>query len=220
MSARQATRRKYLAGTGVASAMLLPFPYRPVRSNRPRKASVATTRTIDRVVKAEATSDGAGVRLNRVIAGTVGGVTGPVEGIPTNPVYLDVTLPPEARFELPVPREYAVAAYAFEGKGAFGNAGEPLAKQELAVFTKGDRVVAHTEGNPFRFLLLAGRPLNEPVARSGPFVMNTPEELEKAYLDYRNGTLGREEAQPTTLGAVESVSTPSPCPHRPPSVQR
>jgi hypothetical protein len=64
-----------------------------------------------------------------------------------------------------------------------------VSRNELAIFSDGDRVIARSGEDPLRFLLIAGRPLNEPVARGGPFVMNTREEIDQAFEDYRNGTL-------------------------------
>jgi hypothetical protein len=129
----------------------------------------------------------------RAIAGTVDGVTGPVAGIPTAPLYLDVTLPPHSAHRQSVTRGHSAAAFVFEGSGELGGAdgveGRRVSRNELAIFSDGDRVIARSGEDPLRFLLIAGRPLNEPVARGGPFVMNTREEIEQAFEDYRNGTL-------------------------------
>jgi redox-sensitive bicupin YhaK (pirin superfamily) len=129
----------------------------------------------------------------RVVAGEVDGVRGAVTEIYAEPEYLDVSLPGGARFVQPVPRGHAALAYAFEGEGRFGVAGDLgyrgeldgvlLAAPELAVFGDGDEVRVEAGPSPVRFLLVSGRPLNEPIARYGPFVMNTREELQIALRD-------------------------------------
>jgi hypothetical protein len=135
-----------------------------------------------------------GVRV-RLVAGELGGVAGPVEGIVTAPLYLDVALAPRARFECPLPPEHSAAAYVFDGEGDLGGApdraGRALAAGRLAVLEGGDRMAAAAGTGPMRFLLLAARPLGEPIARHGPFVMNTRDELRQAVEDYQNGTFLR-----------------------------
>ena len=132
-----------------------------------------------------------GVRI-RVIAGEVDGVRGPVTEIHADPGYLDVSIPAGRSFGQPVPRGHAVCAYVFEGKGVFGaevnGGGVEVCSPNLVVFGDGDSVFVRTNRNPVRFLLLTGKPLGEPIARYGPFVMNTREEIEQALLDLRNGT--------------------------------
>ncbi|MFQ5990765.1 MAG: pirin family protein [Candidatus Methylomirabilales bacterium] len=128
----------------------------------------------------------------RVIAGELGGIRGPVEGIITQPLYVDVAMAPRSRFEHPVPAEHNAFAYLFEGEGEFGasegHAGQVISSGSLAVFGQGDTVAAVTTAAPMRFLLLAGRPLREPITRYGPFVMNTREEIMQAIQDYQSGT--------------------------------
>ena len=127
----------------------------------------------------------------RVIAGKVRGVSGPVEGIATEPLYLDVHLPPAAAVELPLTAGHNAFAYVYEGRATLGPASSAreVGAGQLAVLSDGDaiRVAAGTVGA--RFLLLAGRPLREPISRYGPFVMNTREEIMQAVDDYRNGRL-------------------------------
>jgi len=129
----------------------------------------------------------------RVIAGEVDGVPGAVREIYADPVYLDVRVAAGGSFTHAVPAEHNVFAYLFEGSARFGPAygtgeAKPVSATGLAVLGDGDRVEAHAQEGAARFLLLSGRPLGEPIARYGPFVMNTREEIEQALADLRNGT--------------------------------
>ncbi len=131
-----------------------------------------------------------GVRA-RVIAGEAGGVRGPVQGIATAPLYLDVHLAPRSRVTLPVPAGHNAFAYVYEGKARIGpeaEGGQERPAGHLAILGDGDQLSAATADSPGRFLLLAARPLGEPVARYGPFVMNTREEITQAVEDYQRGT--------------------------------
>jgi len=128
-----------------------------------------------------------GARI-RVIAGESAGTPGAVTGIATEPLYLDVSLPARSRFEQGVPSEHNVLAYVFEGQGGFGSAEEELGPGSLAAFSEGGGLCVVTRDSAVRFLLLAARPIGEPVARYGPFVMNTEEEIRRALRDYREGT--------------------------------
>ena len=122
----------------------------------------------------------------RVVAGEAMGARGPVEGIVTEPLYLDVALPPGSSFELPLPREHAACLYAFEGAGSA--AGQALSRGQMALLGEGDGVTAQAGPDGLRFLLLAARPLREPIARYGPFVMNTEGEIRQALRELRDGT--------------------------------
>jgi len=128
----------------------------------------------------------------RVVAGTVDNVGGPVTEIAAQPTYLDVSLPAHASFSHPIERGHAAFAYVFEGEGTFGVTGEgegtACSHPRLVVFDDGDFVKVVTAGQPVRFLLVSGKPLHEPIARYGPFVMNTREEIEQALRDLRDGT--------------------------------
>ncbi len=134
----------------------------------------------------------------RVVAGDVDGVRGPVSEIFADPAYLDVALPPGASFVHPVPRGHNAFAYVFEGEALFGVAceqgyrgdagGELVGASALVVFTDGDEVAVRADEGPVRFLLAAGRPLDEPIARYGPFVMTTREEIRTALEDLRADT--------------------------------
>jgi hypothetical protein len=122
----------------------------------------------------------------RVIAGRLGDAAGPVQGVATAPVYLDITLAAGARFELDLPLGHHAFAYVFEGESAEVG-GSPLARNELAVLSDGDGLTLAAGTSAARLLVVAGRPLKESVARYGPFVMNTPEQIHEAIADFRAG---------------------------------
>ena len=128
----------------------------------------------------------------RVIAGEVDGVRGAVSEIYADPAYLDVAIPTNGSFSHPVQKGHAAFAYVFEGRGYFGT-GEKAKEHSvpqpgLVIFGDGDYIQADAVEDPVRFLLVSGKPLNEPIARYGPFVMNTQEEIQQALEDLRNGT--------------------------------
>jgi len=135
-----------------------------------------------------------GVRI-RVIAGTVDEVQGSVTGIAAAPTYLDVFVPATTSFNHPIPAGHTAFAYAYASAGTFvvisDNEGNWIAAPHLVVFGDGDAVQITTSADDLRFLLVSGQPLNEPVARYGPFVMNTEAEIEQALLDLRRGTFVR-----------------------------
>jgi redox-sensitive bicupin YhaK (pirin superfamily) len=122
----------------------------------------------------------------KVIAGELAGVTGPVAGIVTAPIYLDIALQAGAGIEIPLPENHSAFAYVFDGDDALV-AGEQLSRSELAVLSKGSSVSVTGGNAPARVLLVAGQPLKEPVARYGPFVMNTMEQIHEAIADFRSG---------------------------------
>ncbi|HYB34110.1 MAG TPA: pirin family protein, partial [Steroidobacteraceae bacterium] len=130
----------------------------------------------------------------KVIAGQVAGVTGPISQPATDPTYLDLGIEPGATFVQPLPSDYAAFLYVFEGAMQVGP--EPAASRvnahELAVLGEGAEirltgVTAGTDGRTARAILVAGRPLREPIAKYGPFVMNTREELQQAFADFQSG---------------------------------
>ena len=127
---------------------------------------------------------GNGVRV-RVIAGRFGNVSGPVSAVATDPMYLDVALPAGASLEVPLPEDDNAFAYVFEGAAKIG--GEQVARGELAVLGRGERFEVEADAHGARLVLIAGRPLNEPVAKYGPFVMNTADEIRQAVYDYQSG---------------------------------
>lgn len=132
-----------------------------------------------------------GVRI-RVIAGTVDDVGGSVKEIAADPTYLDISVPADTSFAHPVPSGHTAFAYVFAGAGVFGigpdDDGKEVTAPRLVVFDDGDEVRLRASPNGVRFLLISGKPLNEPIARYGPFVMNSEEEIEQALLDLRRGT--------------------------------
>jgi redox-sensitive bicupin YhaK (pirin superfamily) len=142
----------------------------------------------------------------RVVCGNFWGKRGPVDGIAADPVYLDVSVPPGKRRSLPVETTHHSFAYVFAGAGKFCNASGPLAvptesvgwadtspptaaeDRSLVLFDQGDEVTVQAGEDGIRFLLVSGKPLQEPVAWYGPIVMNTQKELQQAFEELREGT--------------------------------
>jgi redox-sensitive bicupin YhaK (pirin superfamily) len=127
----------------------------------------------------------AGVAI-RVIAGEVAGVKGPVTEIAAAPQYFDVSLASGAAYQFTVGSDHTAFAYLYSGSAAFG--GTIVAATRLAIFGPGDTIAVEAGTNGAKFLLVSGKPLGEPIARYGPFVMNTEEEIRQALHDLRNGT--------------------------------
>jgi quercetin 2,3-dioxygenase len=129
-----------------------------------------------------------GVRV-RLIAGRLGEAEGPVKAVATEPAYFDIALPAAAAFSVPLPREHSAFVYVFEGAMRVGSGDEEqrVSRGELAVLSPGDRVELSSGDEMGRLLLVAGRPLQEPIARYGPFVMNTKDEIRQAIEDYNAG---------------------------------
>jgi redox-sensitive bicupin YhaK (pirin superfamily) len=132
----------------------------------------------------EVTQEGARVR---VLAGVFNGTRGVIEDPSTDVLYLDVALHAHAAFSLPLDAARHAFVYVFEGSARL--AGDELAKHTLAVLGSGDTVEITAGPEGARFILVAGRPIGEPVVQYGPFVMNTREEIEQAMADYRDGKL-------------------------------
>jgi redox-sensitive bicupin YhaK (pirin superfamily) len=131
--------------------------------------------------------EGAGVR---VVAGNAFGATGPINGIDVDPLFLDVTVVKGVRFETPLPVGHNVFAFVTDGAVRLGPARTEVRAGQLAVLApNGDHVLASCDAQSGRMLLVAGRPIGEPVARGGPFVMNTQDEIRQAWDDYRSGRL-------------------------------
>jgi redox-sensitive bicupin YhaK (pirin superfamily) len=149
------------------------------------------------------TSDGTKIKI---ICGEVNGTKGPVRDIVTDPEYLDVTVSAHSEFVHPTPPKYTVFAYVIGGKGCFCRQKNPFTYEvegenyfdiqrslfvtdgNLVLFGEGGDVVVSTEEDPVRFLLVSGKPIGEPVAWYGPIVMNSQEELEVAFDEFRKGT--------------------------------
>jgi redox-sensitive bicupin YhaK (pirin superfamily) len=142
----------------------------------------------------------------RIVCGEFWGKRGPVDGIAADPRYLDVWVPPGKRKRLPVEVSRHAFAYVFDGSGSFRDASDPCAvtteyvgstegaasdeigNRSLVLFDRGDEVTVQAGEKGIRFLLVSGRPIEEPVAWYGPIVMNTQEELQQALDDLRSGT--------------------------------
>lgn len=142
----------------------------------------------------------------RIVCGRFRGTAGPVEGVAADPLYWDVSVAPGGHKTFPVPADHQAFAYVFAGSGTFCNAEAPLSvptestrwldtsppaqasNRTLVVFGEGDTIEVHAEGEGIRFLLVAGRPLREPVAWYGPIVMNTQAELREAFEELERGT--------------------------------
>jgi redox-sensitive bicupin YhaK (pirin superfamily) len=135
----------------------------------------------------ETTIDGARTRL---VAGNAFGMTGPVTGIDVEPIFLDVAVERGVRFQTPLPAGHNAFVFVTDGAVRLGPSNREVRRGQLAVLGRGgDRLTATCDAQSGRMLVLAGRPLNEPVARRGPFVMSTDDELREAYEDYRSGRL-------------------------------
>lgn len=130
------------------------------------------------------TQDGIKVR---VLAGESDGVAGAVQREATAPLYLDIELPAGAEFSQPLPAAHNAFVYVYRGEASVG--AEVVPTRHMAILTnEGDGIVIATE-QAARLLLIAGQPLDEPIAQYGPFVMNTDAELQQAVADYRAGVL-------------------------------
>jgi redox-sensitive bicupin YhaK (pirin superfamily) len=131
----------------------------------------------------------------KVIAGAAGmegrTVAGPIQGLSTEPLFLDVRLPAGGHFDHPVMQGHNAFVYLYEGSAEVGPIAErrPLAHHAAGVLSEGDRVEVHAGEEGAAFLILAAKPLREPVVQYGPFVMNTRDQIEQALADYREGQL-------------------------------
>ena len=130
----------------------------------------------------------AGVEV-KVIAGRVGDTAGPIAQPATDPLYLDIALEPGTAWQYLLPEGHNAFAYVFEGALTVGEGEDarPLESREMAVLGGGDALSLRAGNGGARLILVAGRPLREPVARHGPFVMNTRQELMQAFVDFQEG---------------------------------
>jgi redox-sensitive bicupin YhaK (pirin superfamily) len=125
----------------------------------------------------------------KVICGQVEGIAGPVKDIVADPLYLDFYMPSGSTYELPVKAGHTVFAYVLDGAGYLDKEKKKkIESHHLVKFKDGDAVFMAAGDDSFRFLLVAGKPIGEPVAWYGPIVMNTQEELQTAFNEYQNGT--------------------------------
>ena len=174
-------------------------------ANLPRALKMTTPRYQD-VTAADipTITDDDGTHV-RVICGSFWGKRGPVEGIAADPRYLDVSVPPGKRRRIEVPLNANAFAYVFAGSGTFrdasapqlvatemiGQGDEPIltdtGNRSLVVFDRGDEITVQAGEEGIRFLLVSGRPIEEPVAWYGPIVMNTEAELRQAFAELREG---------------------------------
>lgn len=164
--------------------------------NLPHASKFVAPRYQDiRAKQARLLSSADGGALLRVIAGDIAGYTGP--GTTYTPItVVHATVSPGARLELPWQADFNSLAYVLAGNGTVGQAAQPIRKGQLAVYGAGDALtLAAEQSQPvaepnLEILLLGGRPIREPVVQSGPFVMNTREEVAQAYEDYQAGRFG------------------------------
>ena len=141
----------------------------------------------------------------RVVVGDFWGKRGPVEGVAADPRYLDVWVPPGVKKTFTVESSRHAFAYVFDGSGTFRDASTPqtvrtewvgdatgtpelIGNRSLILFDSGDEITVRAGETGIRFLLVSGRPLEEPVAWRGPIVMNTEAELQRAYAELHNGS--------------------------------
>lgn len=135
-------------------------------------------------------ADGQRVRL---ISGTYGGKKGPIEDPHTQVQYLDVALDANRRFAHTLNPSLSAFVYVFEGDATL--AGNALPQHSLGVLSAGEELEITAGGHGARFILVAGRPLKEPIVQYGPFVMTTRQEIEQAFADYHDNRLVRKKAQ-------------------------
>ena len=121
----------------------------------------------------------------KVVAGSVQGIAGPIGGVSTQPLMIDVSLAEGESLIQPVAEGHNAFVYPYEGQIAIG--GQALATNQAGILSPGSEVEIIASGGPTRFLLLAAKPLKEPVVQYGPFVMNSREQIEQAIHDYQTG---------------------------------
>ena len=131
----------------------------------------------------------------KIIAGTLDKTVGPIHGLSTDPYYFDVHLGPGAAFAAPLPAGHNAFLYLYDGNAFVGEERKPLENRTVGLLSDGDAVRIAAGGKGARALLLAGKPIREPIVQYGPFVMNTREEIEQAISDYQSGAFSREQVK-------------------------
>ena len=178
-------------------------------ANLPRALKMTTPRYQDvKAADVPTVTDDDGTHV-RVICGSFWGRRGPVDGIAADPRYLDISVPPGRRRRIEVPIEANAFAYVFAGSGTFRDASPPrlvateivgqgetpvytdVGNRSLVVFDRGEAITVQAGDEGIRFLLVSGRPIEEPVAWHGPIVMNSEAELRQAFAELRQGTFIR-----------------------------
>jgi len=129
----------------------------------------------------------------KIIAGSFKNTQGPIHGGSTDPYYFDVQLAPGKTFETAIPAGHNAFVYVYEGEALIGEAGKPVPNRAAGLLSEGEAVKIAAGAKGAKVLLLAGKPLREPVVQYGPFVMNTREEIEQAIDDYQSGRLSKEQ---------------------------
>jgi redox-sensitive bicupin YhaK (pirin superfamily) len=127
----------------------------------------------------------------KIIAGSFGNTHGPIHGGSTDPYYFDVHLAPGAAFDAVVPSGHSAFLYVYEGEAVVGEAGKELPHRAAGLLSEGDAIKIKAKERGARVLVLAGKPLREPVVQYGPFVMNSREEIEQAIDDYQSGRFAK-----------------------------
>ena len=159
--------------------------------NLPRERKMCSPRYQDipsADIPTAALADGA---TARVVCGSVAGATGPVTGIDTDPLYLDVQLEGGSRLDLQVGAGYSAFCYILEGSGSVDGGSDTLGPSTIVVLEPGQPAEIAAGTGALRLMYASGRILDEPVARGGPFVMNTREEIDQAWREYQDGTFLR-----------------------------
>jgi hypothetical protein len=154
--------------------------------NLPAKDKMTAPRYQDIPADSVPAADLGGGVTARVLAGEIAGVRGPVDPGATQPIFLDVALPAGAEATIPLPAGHNAFVYVYVGEASVGDPAERLPSGRIGVLSHGEAVTL-ASGDGARLILVAGKPLGEPVAKYGPFVMNTEAELRQAVEDFRAG---------------------------------
>ncbi|MEM7541008.1 MAG: pirin family protein [Pseudomonadota bacterium] len=157
--------------------------------NLPAKNKMRSPRYQDispSVIPSVTPADGVTVR---VLAGTFEDTAGPVTDVDADPLYLDVYLGAHSGLRLDVPQTHNAFIYVYSGQILCGARRDTLGHRQLGVLSSGSEIHLESEALAARAIVVCGKPFGEPIARYGPFVMNTRAELEQAFIDYRDGNL-------------------------------